>query len=115
MTKYEGDPCLDMLLELDDVSVIIDPASGHGVRFRVTQVPVSPEKPHGLDYSLTLQAPDGRRIAGLDNAHPVGRMKRGEPQDHMHRFRTVRPYEYKDVGTLYADFWELVASVLKER
>ena len=32
----------------------------------------------------------------------------------MHRFRTVRPYEYKDAGTLHVDFWELVASVLKE-
>ena len=32
----------------------------------------------------------------------------------MHRFQTVRPYEYKDAGTLHADFWELVDSVLKE-
>jgi hypothetical protein len=32
-----------------------------------------------------------------------------------HRFRTVRPYEYRDAATLMADFWTQVAAVLKER
>ena len=41
------------------------------VRFVVTRVAVSPEKPHGLDYSLTLHGPDGERLVGFDNAHPV--------------------------------------------
>ena len=44
---------------------------GHWVRFVVTRVPVSLEKPHGLDYSLTLHGPDGDRLVGFDNAHPV--------------------------------------------
>jgi len=55
---------------------------GHWVRFVVARVPVSPEKPHGIDYSLTLHGPYGERLVGFDNAHPVGRRKRGEPQDH---------------------------------
>ena len=113
MTRYEGDPDLDYLLDFNNVTLTVDAVSGHRGRFRITQVPNSPEKPHGLDYSLTLHARDGRRIAGFDNAHPVGKIKRGEPQDHMHRFQTVRPYEYKDAGTLHADFWELVDSVMK--
>jgi hypothetical protein len=36
-------------------------------------------------------------------------------QDHKHRLRTVRPYEYKDAATLLADFWTEVDAVLKER
>lgn len=108
------DPCIDMLLDMNNEALIVNNETGHWVNFRVTQVPASSEKPHGLDYSLTLHEPNGLRIAGFDNAHPVGKIKRGEPLDHMHRLQTVRPYEYKDAGTLYVDFWELVNSMLKE-
>jgi predicted transcriptional regulator len=73
----------------------VDPEGGHWVRFVVTRVPVSPEKPHGLDYSLTLHRPDGERLAGFDNAHPADRQKHGEPQDHRHRLRTVKAYDYQ--------------------
>ena len=91
------------------------------MRFVVTQEPVSPEKPHGIDYSLTLHGPDGERLVGFDNAHPVGDRKRGEPQDHRHtpakpgRQRSIRPYEYRDAATLLADFWDTVDAVLRER
>jgi hypothetical protein len=76
---------------------------------------VSPEKPHGIDYSLTLHGADGERLVGFDNAHPVGRQRRGEPQDHRHRLRSIRPYEYRDAATLLADFWTMVDTVLRER
>jgi hypothetical protein len=36
----------------------------------VTGTPVSPVKPHGPDYSLTLHGLDGERLVGFDNAHP---------------------------------------------
>ncbi len=94
---------------------MVDPEGDHWVRFVVTRVPVSPEKPHGIDYSLTLHGPDGERLVGFDNAHPVGEQKRGEPQDHRHRLRHVRPYEYRDAATLLADFWRTVDEVLRER
>jgi Family of unknown function (DUF6516) len=81
----------------------------------VTRVPASPEKPHGLDYSLTLHGPDGERLVGFDNAHPVGRQRHGTPQDHRHRLRSIRPYEYWDAATLLGDFWETVDAVLRER
>jgi hypothetical protein len=81
----------------------------------VTRVPVSPEKPHGIDYSLTLHGPKGERLVGLGNAHPVGRQRRSAPQDHRHRLRSIRPYEYRDAATLLADFWEAVDAVLRER
>jgi hypothetical protein len=48
------DPNLDLLLDLDGQVLVVDPERGYWVRFVVTRVPVSPEKPQGLDYSLTL-------------------------------------------------------------
>jgi len=62
-----------------------------------------------------LHRPDGERLAGFDNAHPVGRRKRGEAQDHRHRLRTIGVYEYRDAATLLADFWGAVDAVLRDR
>lgn len=109
------DPTLDTLLDLDGQVLVVDPDGGYWVRFVVTRVPMSPEKPHGIDYSLTLHGPDGERLIGFDNAHPVARQRRGAPGDHRHRLRTIRPYQYRDAGTLLADFWETVEAVLRER
>ena len=109
------DPTLDVLLDLDGQVLVVDREGGHWVRFVVTRVPASPEKSHGLDYSLTLHGPEGERLVGFDNAHPVAQQLRGDPQDHRHRRRTIRAYEYRDAATLLADFWETVDAVLRER
>ncbi len=82
------------------------PRAATGFRFVVTRVPVSPEKPHG---------PDGDRLVGFDNARPVARQKRGESQDHRHRLRTIKAYDYRDAVTLLSDFWTMVDAVLRER
>jgi len=103
------------LLDLDGQVLVVDPDGSHWVRFKVTRVPATREKPHGLDYSLTLHGPNGERLVGFDNAHPVGRGKRGSPQDHRHRLRTVRPCDYEDAATLLADFWAAVDAVMRER
>jgi Family of unknown function (DUF6516) len=100
-----------VLLDLDGQVLVVDPEGGHWVRFVVTRVPASPEKPHGIDYSLTLHGPDGDRLVGFDNAHPVG----GRTHDHRHRLRTIRAYECRDAATLLADFWSTVDAVLRER
>jgi hypothetical protein len=65
-----------MLLDLDGQVLVVDPEGSYWVRFVVTLVPVSPERPHGIDYSLTLHGPDGSRLIGFDNAHPVLPRKR---------------------------------------
>lgn len=109
------DPTLDVLLELDGQVLVVDPEGAHWVRFVVTRVPASTEKPHGLDYSLTLHGPNGARLVGFDNAHPAPKQRRGDPQDHRHLLRTIRAYEYRDAATLLADFWEAVDKVLRER
>jgi hypothetical protein len=109
------DPALDALLDLDGLTFVVDPEGGCWVRFVVTRVPVTSEKPHGLDYSLTLHDRNGERLVGFDNAHPVGKQKRGDRQDHRHRIQTVKIYEYDDAATLLADFWTAVDAMLKEK
>ncbi|MDE0509127.1 MAG: DUF6516 family protein [Gammaproteobacteria bacterium] len=121
MSKREPDrdPCLDELLDLHGQTIVIDDV-GHWVKFKVNRVEVTPERPHGLDYSLTLHAPDGARLIGFDNAHPVRtrrsqQSKPGSAMDHRHRLRAIRLYEYKDSATLLADFWQSVDDILYER
>lgn len=109
------DHALDTLLDLDGLTLVVDPEGGHWVKFVVTQVPPTPEKPHGLDYSLTLHGRSGERLVGFDNAHPVGKQGQGDPLDHRHRIRTVKPYDYTDAAKLLTDFWADVDAVLKER
>jgi hypothetical protein len=86
----------------------------------VRRTDVTPERPHGLSYSLTLHGPRGERLVGFDNAHAVvagrgrGRARR-RAHDHRHRLRTVRAYEYSDAATLLGDFWAEVDAVLREK
>ena len=46
------DSSLDTLFDLHRQMLVIDEA-GYWVRCIVNQVPVTAQKPHGLDYSLT--------------------------------------------------------------
>jgi hypothetical protein len=111
---------LDILLDLDGRTMVVDPVGSHWVKFVVRRVPCSPERPHGLSYSLTLHAADGERLFGLDNAHAVAE-KRGASRmtkteyDHQHRQRTTKFYEYTDAATLLVDFWSEVDRILKQR
>ena len=108
------DPSLDTLLDLDGQALVIDEA-GYWVKFVVHQVPATDDKPHGLDYTLTMHGPDGGRLVGFDNAHPVAGQGRGAAKDHKHRLRSVRLYDYTDAGALVAAFWKEVESVMRER
>ena len=44
-----------------------------------------------------------------------GAAEAGGPQDHRHRLRTIKPYEYQGAAALLADFWNTVDAVLRER
>lgn len=107
------DTSLDNLLDLHGQVLVID-AAGYWVRFVVHQVPVTAQKPHGLDYSMTMHAPDGTRLVGFDNTHQVEGKRRAE-HDHKHRLRTVKPYAYRDAPSLVADFWSEVEAVMREK
>lgn len=118
MSPVERDPNLDTLLLLDGEIYVVE--GNFWVKFVAKRVPVAPEKPHGLDYSLTLHDGRGERLLGFDNAHPIresagpGARNRIE-YDHKHKGDRVRFYEYKDAISLLADFWAEVDLILKER
>lgn len=67
------DPCLDALLDLDGQLLVVDERGEYWVEFKVRQVPATQERPHGLDYSLTLHGKNNERLVGFDNAHRVRR------------------------------------------
>lgn len=120
MVKKDRDFSLDTLLDLDGQVLFVDPEGKYWVKFVVKRVDASSERPHGLNYSLTLHDEAGERLVGFDNAHSVrGRSgpsgKKEKPHDHKHRIRTIKPYEYQDAAALLADFWVEVDAVLKEK
>lgn len=89
------------------------------VKFEVTAVAVTSQRPHGLRYSLTLHGPTGERMVGFDNVHAISGVsgpsrKSTQKFDHKYRFRTVKPYEYSDAANLLEDFWNEVDGVLRE-
>ncbi len=108
------DPSLDTLLDLDGQVLVID-EGGCWVKFVVHRVPANATKPHGLDHTLTLHSPDGDRLVGFDNAHPVTGQAIGAASDHKHRLQSVRPYAYTDAAGLLAAFWKEVESVMREK
>jgi len=120
MKWHDRDPGIDVLLELDGQVFVVDTKGQYWVRFSVNRVASSAERPHGLNYSLTLHGPGGHRLVGFDNAHPVRESrgpsgKRRGSLDHKHRMETVRPYRFKDAATLLGDFWTEVDTLLKEK
>lgn len=117
--SVERDEGLDALLGLDGETFFVDANGHYRVKFVVKRVKADERKPHGLNYSLTLHDKSGERIVGFDNAHPVPTQggpagKKRVVNDHRHRFKTIRPYDYKDAATLLEDFWAQVDSALKE-
>ena len=119
MTALDRDPGLDTLLNLHGQTLFVD-ERGHWVKFVAVRTAATAERPHALSYSLTLHAPDGERLVGFDNAHPV-RERRGPGtrrrthSDHRHRLRSIGPYDYTDAATLLEDFWKEVDAVLRDR
>jgi hypothetical protein len=114
------DPSLDALLLLDGETFVIDSGGMLWVKFVVKQAAVSRERPHGLNYSLSLHDEEGERLLGFDNAHAVretsgpGARTRIE-YDHKHRGKRIRFYTYLDAATLLADFWTEVDRIVKQR
>jgi predicted transcriptional regulator len=88
------EPTLDALLDLDGQVLVVDPSGGHSVRFVVTRVPMSLEKPHGLDYSLTLHGPSisgrGGRGVAEKRSDPMTTLKVGIASYDEMKARTLR-------------------------
>jgi hypothetical protein len=80
---------------------------GYWIKFEIEKGETAKGRPHGLSYSFTLHAPDGKRLVGFDNAHRVpatgSRFKRQSPaSDHWHRTENDpgRLYGFRDAETL---------------
>ena len=120
MKGRDRDPGADVLLDLDGQVFVVDAKGQYWVRFSVRRVASTPDRPHGLNYPLSLHGPDGNRLVGFDNAHAVreshgpGGKSRG-PLDYKHRIETVRPYRFQDAGKLLEDFWAEVDKLLREK
>lgn len=112
-----ADPSMDVLLDLDGTFVEVGRA--YWMRIEAKRVPPDLGRPHGMAYSLSLISPEGRRVVGYDNAHPVRRRAgpSGKPSgsfDHRHRGGIAVPYKWVDAGRLLADFSRDVNRQLKE-
>lgn len=109
------DPTPNGLLWPDTPVLVLDPQRGHwGAARGGRGAGVAGEAAWHRQRAHAFGA-DGERLVGVDNAHPVAKQKRGEPQDHRPRLRTITADEYRDVETLLADFWTAVDAVLRER
>jgi Family of unknown function (DUF6516) len=94
---------------------------GYYAQFQVRRVQPTRDRPHGVRYSLTLHAPDGKRLVGFDNAHaPPARgsrfTRRPAAVDHWHKTGSDpgRPYAFKDAATLIDDFFDAVQRALTD-
>ncbi|OGB33864.1 MAG: hypothetical protein A3F78_13570 [Burkholderiales bacterium RIFCSPLOWO2_12_FULL_61_40] len=88
---------LDYLLGLDG-NIEFQNDDGYWVKMDVARVAVTPERPHGIKYSLTLHV--GKKY----------------PYDHKHRHVTDGGvlYEFDTAYQLVSDFYAEVDRVLKE-
>lgn len=76
--------------------------------------------PHPYRYAFSLHAPNGKRIMGFDNAHPVARKagkfkRRSQHADHWHRDASDRgrPYKFETLSKLLDDFFTEVERTLQ--
>jgi len=112
MTSKENgkrDDSLDTLLALDGEKFFGIDDNGCWVKFEVHEVDKTDHVSHGISYSLTLHSKDGKRIFGIDNAHPAedGRKNYKASSityDHLHPEgkKTSRVYEFESAGKLSA-------------
>ncbi len=114
------DSGLENLLNLDGETFFIDDGGKYWVKFEVKRCEITPERPFGIKYSLTLHDKNNERLVGFDNAHSVSQgsgpgAKRPTEFDHKHRLQTIKPHQYKDAQTLLEDFWNEVSSVLAQK
>jgi hypothetical protein len=109
---------LEFLLDFDGRRHFYE--GGYFAKFEIRRVSTTKPRPAGIKYALTLHSPEGTRLMGFDNAHPVpepgGRKKLPTAADHCHRTENDagRPYKFIDVETLLNDFFDEVERIPTE-
>jgi len=103
----------DNLLALDGDRYFVDHKGDFEVVFKISKVDLSPERPHGLKYALSLLDAKGDRVVGFDNAHVIDEgsgpgKKKSKTCDHKHIGKKVTSYKFENAMKLLEDFWSEV-------
>jgi len=95
---------------------------GYWLKFEIRRTESTPERPHGLSYSLTRHAPDGIRLVGFDNTHAVRptSTRTTNPRSQYDRWHRTTddpgpPYRFVDAEPLACDFFDEVERLLAQR
>ena len=117
---HYDDPTIEWFLSLDGTIHFADERCNYRIKIEAKTTDVTPGRPHGLSYSLTLHDADNERILGFDNAHPVRASegpggKKHRFHDHRHRYDKTRVYQFVDTATLITDFYKAVDRMLDEK
>ena len=120
MKDRDKDLAVEYFLELDGTVHFVDEKCKYRVEIKAKCTDVTPERPHGLSYSLALHNEKHERILGFDNAHPVPASKgpsgkRHRFHDHRHKYEKTRIYRFEDTSKLISDFYAAVDLIMKER
>ena len=112
------DTGVDSLLSLNGDRYFVDDQGHLEAIFKVISIAATPERPHGLNYSLVLLNAQGERVVCFDNAHAVSKgsgpgKKFLKQCDHKHIGNRITPYKFKDSLTLVADFWSEVDKLVQ--
>jgi hypothetical protein len=118
-SKISEEHALEFLLAFNGRIHILD--QGYWLKFEISRVEPTPNRPHGVRYSLTLHDPEGERLLGFDNAHAAprrGAQYKAAPIEYDHWHRTSddpgRPYAFTTVDQLLADFEAEVDRILSD-
>jgi len=118
MSGGSRDTGLDELLALNGHSFNVQ--GEYWVKFEVRQTTPNEDRPHGINYCLTLHDGDNNRIMGYDNAHVIkvssGYKGKRHAYDHKHRSIDDKGVEYvfDSPYKLIEDLWGDVEKSLAE-
>jgi hypothetical protein len=120
MKSSSRDSSVDNLLRLDGQVLALDPKGEYWARFAFRKVEPTTDRPHGLDYVLTLHGPGEQRIFSIDNGHAIRQSdgpasRKAKPADHEHVMEKALAYRFSDGVRLLQDFWAEADSILKEK
>jgi len=107
----------DDIIALVEMSGVRPMTGGFHVSIRAELWDVSPAKPLGLDYGLTLMDGNGDRVLGFDNKHAFDGASADTPWDHEHRAGVpgqTFEYRFTSVWQLISDFFERVESFISD-
>lgn len=109
---------MESLLDLNGIEFKRD--KEYWIKIKAAKVKPTPNRPHGIKYSLTLHDRNNTRVLGFDNAHKFSPPKKNKYSgrivafDHKHRYTKVFPYEFESPGQLLEDFFREADKIMSD-